>query len=63
MLNVSVKTSPTKELLGFDIEFCRKRVKVQMSPEMSGSKIHIDHVKSIASFDVSKDCDLREALN
>ena len=34
-----------------------------MSPERTFSNIHIDHVKPISSFDVSKEEELLEAFN
>ena len=61
-LKGSLKTSSTKDLLGFEIEDCKKRIEFQLAPKMSWNNIHIDHVKPICSFDVSKDEGLREAF-
>ena len=62
-LKGNVKSSSTKDLLGIDIELCRMWIEYQMSPELNWNDIHIDLVKPILSYDVSKDEELREAFN
>ena len=62
-LNGKSKLSPTKDILGIDIDLYRKWIEFQMTPEMNWSNIEIDHVKAICLFDVSKDEELREAFN
>ena len=50
----NVKTSSIKKLLGIDIDLCTRWIEYGMSPEMNWSNMHMDHVKPILSFDVSK---------
>ena len=57
------KQSSTKEILGIDIDFYKKWVEWQMTPEMNWQNIEIDHVKAICLFDISNDEDLRLAFN
>ena len=62
-LKDNVKSSPTKDLLGFNVELGGKCIEYQMSPEMNWNNIDIDHVKPIALFDLSKEKRMREAIN
>ena len=57
------KQSSTKEILGIDIDFYRKWIEWQMTPEMNWQNIEIDHVKAICLSDVSNDEDLKLAFN
>ena len=57
------KSTTSKELLGIDIETYKKWIEYQMTPEMNWSNIHIDHVRSISSFDVSNEDELFKAFN
>ena len=62
-LNGKSKSSPTKDILGIDIDLYRKWIEWQMTSDMTWENIEIDHVKPICLFDVSKDDELREAFN
>ena len=62
-LNGKSKSSPTKDLLGIDIDLYRKWIEWQMTPDMTWGNIEIDHIKPICMFDVTKDEELREAFN
>ena len=62
-LNGKSKSSSTKEFLDIDVDSYRKWIEFQFTPEMNWEKIEIDHVKPICLFDVSKDEELKEALN
>ena len=57
------KSSSTKDILGIDIETYKRWIEYQMSPEMNWDNIHIDHVRCISSFDISKDEQLKEAFS
>ena len=57
------KSFHTKEILGIDVENYKKWLLFQMTPEMNFNNIHIDHVKPISSFDVTKEEELLEAFN
>ena len=57
------KQSSTLDILGMDIDFYRKWIEIQMTPEMNWSNIEIDHVKAICLFGLSKDEELKEAFN
>ena len=57
------KSLRTKEILGIDIETYKNWIEFQMTPEMNFNNIHIDHVRPIASFDVSNDEELLQAFN
>ena len=56
------KQSSTKDILGIDINFCRKRIEWQMTLEINSTNIELDHVKPTCMFDVSKDEELKEAF-
>ena len=56
------KSLHTREILGINIETYKKLIEYQMSSEMNWKNIHIDHVKPISLFDVSKEEDLLEAF-
>ena len=62
-LKSNVKTSSTKDLLGIITGICRKRVEIQMTPEMNWNNIHIDQVRPTSSIDVSKEEELKEVFN
>ena len=62
-LNGKTKPSPTKEILGIDVDSYRKWIEFQFKPEMNWENIEIDHVKPICLFDVSKDEELKEAFS
>ena len=62
-LNGKSKSTPTKDILGIDIDLYRKWIEWQMTSDMTWENIEIDHVKPICLFDVSKDDELREAFN
>ena len=62
-LNGKSKSSPTKDILGIDIDLYRKWIEWQMTSDMTWENIEIDHVKPVCLFDVSKDDELREAFN
>ena len=53
----------SSSIVFFDIDSFRKRVENQMKSEMNWLNTEIDHVKPIPSVDVSKDEQLREAIN
>ena len=57
------KQSSTKDNLGIDINLYRKWIQWQMTPEVNWTNIELDQIKPICMFDVSKDEELREALN
>ena len=56
------KSLRSMEILGLNIETYKKWIEYQMSSEMNWKNIHIDHVKAISLFDVSKEEDLLEAF-
>ena len=62
-MNGKSKSSPTKDVLGIDIDLYRKWIEFQFTPDMNWSNIEIDQIKPICMFDVSKDEELREAFN
>ena len=62
LMNGKSKSSPTKDLLGIDIDLYRKWIQWQMTPDMTWGNIEIDHIKPICMFDVTKDEELREAF-
>ena len=62
-LNGKSKSSPTKDILGIDIDLYRKWIEWQMTSDMTWDNIEIDHVEPFCLFDVSKDEELREAFN
>ena len=62
-LNGKSKSSPTKDILGIDINLYRKWIEWQMTSDMTWDNIEIDHVKPICLFDVSKAEELGEAFN
>ena len=62
-LKGKTKQSSTKDILGIDKNLYRKWIEWQMTPEMNGTNIEIDHVKALSLFDVSKDEDLKEAFS
>ena len=49
--------------MGIDIETYKRWILFQMTPDMNWSNIHLDHVKAICLFDVSKDEELKEAFD
>ena len=57
-LKCKSKSSSTINILGIDIETCRRWNEWQMTPEMNWSNTEVDHVKPICMFDVSKDEEL-----
>ena len=61
-LRRKIKSISIKKNLGIDIDLYRKWVEFQFTPEMNWSTIEIDHLKSIYSFDVSKDEELNETF-
>ena len=62
-LNGKSKSISTKEILGIDIETCKKWIEWQMTPDMTWNNIQIDHIKPICLFDITKDEELKEAFN
>ena len=62
-LNGKSKPSSTLDILGIDVETYRKWIERQLTPKMNWTNIEIDHVKPICVFDISKDGELKEALN
>ena len=52
-LKGDLKLSPTKEIVGKDIELCIKWIRYQLCLEINWSKIPIDHIEPI-SFVVSR---------
>ena len=62
-LNGKVKTSSTKDILGIDIDTYKKWLEFKFTPDMNWTKIEIDHVKTICTFDLSKDKELKEAFS
>ena len=62
-LNGKTKSSSTIEILGFDIETYRKRIEIQMTPDMNWSNIEIDHVKLFCTFDIPDDEEKKLAFN
>ena len=57
------KSSSTKEILGIDIDSCRKWIEFQFTPEMNWLNKECDLVEPICMFDVSKDEELKEAFS
>ena len=57
-----IKQSSSINILGIGIDFYRKWLEFQYTPEMNWENIEIDHVKPICFFDVSIDEELREAF-
>ena len=45
------------------VNYYKKWIEFQMTPEMNWNNIQIDHVKPISSFDVSNNNELLEAFN
>ena len=62
-LNGNSKSFHSQEILGIDIETYKRWIEFQMTEEMNFDNIHIDHVKPISSFDVSKEEEFLEAFN
>ena len=62
-MNGKSKSISTKEILGIDIDFYRKWIEFQFTPEMTWDNIEIDHVKAICLFDISNDEQLKEAFH
>ena len=62
-LRGNIKPKSSKEILGIDVETYKRWIEYQMTPEMNWSNIHIDHVRSISSFDVSNEDELLKAFN
>ena len=62
-LNGKSKSSPTKDILGIDIDLYRKWIEWQMTSDMTWDNIEIDHIKPICMFDVSDDEQLKEAFS
>ena len=62
-MNGKTKSKSTKEILGFDVETYKKWIEYQLTPEMNWQNIHVDHVRAISSFDVSKEDELFKAFN
>ncbi len=62
-LKGETKSSSSRETLGIDIETYKRWIQFQMTPEMNWNNIHVDHVRSISSFDVSNDEELLQAFN
>ena len=62
-LNGLSKSTSAEDILGLDIEINRKRIQVQMTPEINWSNVEINHVKPIPSIEVSKDEELRKTFN
>ena len=62
-LNRKTKSSSIIDILGMDINFYRKWIEFQFTPEMNWSNIEIDHNKAICLFDLSKEEELKGAFN
>ena len=58
-----MKSSSTKEILGIDTETYRKWTEWHFTPQMNWSNIEIEHVRTICSFDTSKDEQLKGAFS
>ena len=56
------KSSSTLNILGINVDTCRKRIEFQFTPEMNWSKNEIDQVKPVYLLDVSKDDELRQGF-
>ena len=54
-LNGKLKSSSTIDILGTDNDTNRRWIEYQFTPEMNWSKIDIDQVRLISSFEISKD--------
>ena len=54
-LHSNSKSAKTMELLGCEIEFFKKWIESQFTPEMNWKNIHIDHHVPCAAFDLSKE--------
>ena len=54
-LNGKSKSSSTLEILGIDVETYRKWIEFQLTSDMTGDNIEIDHMKTICMLDISKD--------
>ena len=62
-LNGKLKSLSTRNILGTDIRTYRKWIEWQMTLDMNWTNIDINHVKPLCLFDVSKDEELKEAIN
>ena len=60
---MNVRTSSAKDLLGIDIDICRKWIKLRISPEMNCCIIHDDYIRPLPSFFVSKEEELKQGFN
>ena len=61
--NGKSKSSSTRDILGKDVDLYRKWIEWQFTPEMNWSNAEFDQLKPICMFNVSKDEELREAIN
>ena len=50
-----IKSSSSKDLFGIEIDFCKHWIEYQMISEMKWNNNHINQVKPVVSFDVSKE--------
>ena len=55
-----VKSYSTKDILGEDINPCKKWIEFPLAPGMTWLNIETDHVKPISMFDVSDNEQLKE---
>ena len=62
-LNGRLKSLSSRVILGTDIRTYRKWIEWQMTLDMNWTNIDINHVKPLCLFDVSKDEELKEAIN
>ena len=62
-LNGKSKSTSTLNILGIDLETCRKWIEWQFPPDMNWRNIEIDHVKPICLFDVFEDEEIKEAFS
>ena len=63
VLKGNSKSKSSREILGIDVEIYKKWNEYQMKPEMNWFNFHIDHVRPISSFDVSKEDEFLEAFS
>ena len=62
MLNGNSKSSSTKESIRREINFHKKWIEYQFTREAASTNIELNLVKSVCTFDISKDKELREAF-
>ena len=60
---LKTKYQTTNEYLGCDKVFLYNHIKSQMTPEMTFENIHIDHIKPISKFDLTKEEEIKKCFH